>query len=102
MRIGEVIGTVTLSRCHPSLSGAAFRLAIPLSLVELQKGSRAAGEPIVVYDDLGAGSGSRIAISEGGEAAQPFRPLDKPVDAYNAAILDTIEVDQPAKKSRAK
>jgi microcompartment protein CcmK/EutM len=46
----------------------------------------------VVYDDLGAGPGSRIAFSEGGEAAQPFYPLDKPVDAYNAAILDTIVV----------
>ena len=26
-----------------------------------------------MYDDLGAGLGSSIAISEGGEAAQPFR-----------------------------
>ena len=41
-----------------------------------------------MYDDLGAGIGSRIAISEGGEAAQPFHPECKPIDAYNAAILD--------------
>ena len=45
-----------------------------------------------MYDDLGAGLGSRIAVSEGGEAAQPFLPEMKPVDAYNAAILDTIDV----------
>jgi len=49
-------------------------------------------EEIVVYDELGAGLGSRIAISEGAEAAQPFRPEFKPVDAYNAAILDNIEL----------
>jgi microcompartment protein CcmK/EutM len=92
MRIGEVIGSVTLSRAHPSLAGASFRLAIPLSLDELRRGGRATGEPIVVYDDLGTADGSRIAISEGREAAQPFYPNDKPVDAYNAAILDTIDV----------
>ena len=26
MRIGEIIGTVTLSRCHPSLTGGSYRL----------------------------------------------------------------------------
>ena len=92
MRIGAVIGTVTLSRAHPSLGGAVYRLAVPLSLAELVGGTEPAGEPIVVYDDLGAGVGSRIAISEGGEAAQPFLPATKPVDAYNAAILDDIQL----------
>jgi hypothetical protein len=33
-----------------------------------------------------------VALSEGGEAAQPFRPELKPVDAYNAAILDELDV----------
>ncbi len=94
MRIGEVIGSVTLSRRHSSLTGAAFRLAIPLTLDELRTGKRPSGEAIVVYDDLGAGHGSRIAISEGGEAAQPFYPEDKPIDAYNAAILDDINIDK--------
>ena len=36
--------------------------------------------------------GSRIAVSEGGEAAQPFYPEMKPIDAYNAAILDSIHI----------
>ncbi len=102
MRIGEVIGSVTLSRRHPSLTGASFRLAIPLTLAELSSGTRGAGEPIVVYDDLGAGDGCHIAISEGGEAAQPFRPHDKPVDAYNAAILDTVDIAANQKKNKRK
>src|SRR4051794_19224915 len=92
MRICDVIGTVTLNRSHPSLTAAAYRLAVPLTLAELTNGTEPSGEPLVVYDDLGAGVGSRIAISEGGEAAQPFLPELRPVDAYNAAILDEIQI----------
>jgi len=96
MRIGKIIGNVTLNRSHPSLQGATYKLAVPLSLAELAndaKGSlEGAAEVLVVYDELGAGQGSLIAISEGGEAAQPFLPEEKPVDAYNAAILDRIDM----------
>lgn len=95
MRIGQVIGTVTLSQAHPSLAGASYRLVVPLSFDDLLKNHEPKGEPLVVYDDLGAGVGSRIAFSEGGEAAQPFEPELKPVDAYNAAILDSIHVRKP-------
>ena len=92
MRIGEVIGTVTLSLAHPTMVGGSFRLAIPLTWAELSGEQPPRGEALVVYDELGAGNGSRIAISEGGEAAQPFYPEDKPIDAYNAAILDRVEI----------
>ena len=50
-------------------------------------------EEIVAFDELGAGVGSRVAISEGREAAMPFHPEIKPVDAYNAAILDHLDYD---------
>lgn len=93
MRIAEVIGTVTLSRSHPSFQKARLRLAIPLALEDLHEGGPKAADPIVVWDELGAGIGSLIGLSEGPEAAQPFRPDIKPVDAYDAAILDTLTVD---------
>jgi microcompartment protein CcmK/EutM len=92
MRIGRIIGTVTLNRPHASLQGARYRLVIPLSLSNLRDESNDEAEEFVVYDELGAGVGSLIAISEGAEAAQPFRPELKPVDAYNAAILDHIDL----------
>jgi ethanolamine utilization protein EutN len=92
MRIAKVVGTVTLNRCHPSFTGAALRLAIPLSLAELRGESEPAADEIVVWDELGAGVGSLVAISEGAEAAQPFRPEIKPVDAYASAILDQIQL----------
>ena len=93
MRIGKIIGTVTLNRAHPTLLGGSYRVAVPLSLANLRGETPAAAEELIVYDELGAGHGSLIAFSEGGEAAQPFYPNDKPIDAYNAAILDNIDLD---------
>ena len=88
-----MIGTVTLNRWHPSLAGARFKLAAPLSWDNLAGRSNEPMEEIAVFDELGAGVGSRIAMREGREAAMPFYPDVKPIDAYNAAILDTLEYD---------
>jgi ethanolamine utilization protein EutN len=90
MRIGEVVGTVTLSRWHPSLAGARWIIAVPTSWSALYADAPADGEDLVVYDAHGAGLGSRVGVSEGAEAAMPFRPLKKPVDAYTACLLDTV------------
>ena len=91
MRVGETIGKVTLSKYHPSVEGATWLVAVPLTLEGLAGKPSGRGEPIVVFDELGAGARSRIAISEGTEAAAPFHPDTKPIDAYNAAILDELE-----------
>ncbi|MGE3314619.1 MAG: EutN/CcmL family microcompartment protein [Planctomycetaceae bacterium] len=93
MRIAEVIGRVTLSKSHPSLSGATWVVAVPLSREALKEGKKGRDEEFVIFDELGAGAGSLIAVSEGAEAAAPFHPEQKPIDAYNAAILDTVNVD---------
>jgi microcompartment protein CcmK/EutM len=94
MRIGKVIGKVTLSRTHPSLQGATFKLVTPIVWDNLLGISDESPEDIAVYDELGAGHGCQIAMSEGREAAMPFYPDVKPIDAYNAAILDTLEFKQ--------
>ena len=92
MRIGEVIGKVSLNSRHPSLAGATWLIVVPLSRQGNEGGLDQRGEPFVVFDELGASEGARIAISEGAEAAAPFHPDSKPIDAYNAAILDQIEI----------
>jgi ethanolamine utilization protein EutN len=92
MRIAKVVGTVTLNRCHPSFTGARLRLVVPLSLAELKGERQPQAEELVAWDDNSAGLGSLIAISEGAEATQPFRPDLKPVDAYATAILDEINL----------
>lgn len=94
MRIAEVIGTVTLSRSHPSLLGSRLVIGVPNSLAALQKQGPGDGEDLVIYDILGAGAGSLIAFSEGGEAAAPFYPEKKPVDAYAACILDHVHLSE--------
>ena len=48
-------------------------------------------ESLIVFDELGAGVGQLIAVSEGREACMPFEPEKVPLDAYAAAILDNIE-----------
>ena len=92
MRIAEIIGTVTLNCLDPSFKGARLKLAVPLSLDNLTGKTEASADPIVVWDEMGAGIGDRIAVAEGPEAARPFRPELKPVDAYNAAILDHVDL----------
>lgn len=91
MRVAEVIGKVTLSQCHPTLRGATWLVALPQSLANLRGDRSVRAEPFVVFDELGANIGATIGVTEGTEAAAPFLPDQKPVDAYNAAILDSVE-----------
>jgi ethanolamine utilization protein EutN len=92
MRIAKVIGTVTLSRCHPTLARYRWIVGVPYSLKALQGGAEPDGEDVVVLDELGAGNGQMIGVSEGVEAQMPFHPDKKPLDAYCACILDSITV----------
>jgi microcompartment protein CcmK/EutM len=93
MRIAEVIGTVTLSRAHSTVTGLRWIIGVPFSLRALQEKQAPDGEDVVIVDQLGAGCGQKIGFSEGGEAAAPFVPEKKPVDAYCACILDAVEVN---------
>jgi microcompartment protein CcmK/EutM len=92
MRIGEVIGKVTLSKCNPTVAGGTWIVVVPLNLAGINGDETGRDEAIIAYDELGASPGAKIGFSEGGEAANPFAPNYKPLDAYNACILDTIEV----------
>ncbi len=94
MRIAEVIGTVTLSKCHPSLRGASWRVAVVLTSAGLRGDESGRGEPCVIYDEWGAGEGTLVAVSEGAEAAAPFLPDQISIDAYNAAILDNVDIPE--------
>lgn len=100
MRVGTVIGQVTLGVRHPAFVGERLLLTLPWN-------SRSFSNPknptefdpgIVVYDELGAATGQSIAISEGREAACPF-PKPTPVDAYCAALLDEIfyQAEEPGR-----
>ncbi len=98
MRIARVIGTVTLNRADTNLRTGRLLIADALdahalaSLPQWAKRRRDMPESLVVFDELGAGRGQLIAVSEGREAAMPYWPDRVAVDAYCTAILDQVEV----------
>jgi ethanolamine utilization protein EutN len=92
VRIAEVIGRVTLSRAHPNLKGGRYVITLPMPAEALLEDSPKRGEEVIAYDDLGAGPGVLIGLSEGREAANPFGKTKTPVDAYCACLIDRINL----------
>lgn len=98
MRLGQVIGKVTLSKQDPAYHGARFLLVQPLSREQFSGAPMtplAKGHSLVVYDNLGANIGHIVGFTEGAEATAPF-DQPTPVDAFNAAIVDEIFYTPPA------
>ena len=93
MRVAKLIGTVTLSARLEDVPDGRFVIARPESAVALRDGEPATAEPLVAYDELSAGMGARVALSEGREAAMPFDPRLVPVDVYCAAIMDEVHLE---------
>jgi microcompartment protein CcmK/EutM len=94
MRLGRVIGRVTLSQAVPSLTGARWLIVNPLGREQYRQGLEAditlSKEPsLVAYDALGGGVGQVIGFVEGREAAVPF-PQPTPIDAICAALVDKM------------
>ena len=94
MRLGRVIGRVTLSVTVPSLEGARWLIISPFTREQYQQGletvTQLSQEPtLVAYDNLGGGVGEIIGFVEGREAACPFEK-PTPIDAINAALVDQI------------
>src|SRR5262245_12849570 len=94
MRLGSVIGRVTLSKTVPALEGARWLIVSPFTREHFQRGTHTpagmSSDPsLVVYDNIGGGLGQTIGFVEGREAAAPFDE-PTPVDAINAALVDDI------------
>ena len=94
MRLGKVVGRVTLQSTYETLVGGRFLIVAVQDRFSLAGRPRKGTEYVVVYDHLGAGDGDLIAFSESREATQPFYPEKRvPLDAYNSAILDRAVVN---------
>ncbi len=76
------------------MKGARLLIARPTTTEDLREGRRPSGEPIVIYDELAASVGSIVGVSEGREAAMPFWPERKPVDAYCSVIVERLGLRQ--------
>lgn len=98
MRLGHVIGKVTLSKQDPAYKGGRFLVVQPLAKEQFMGAPMtplAKGISLVVYDNLGADLGHTIGFTEGAEATAPF-DQPTPVDAFNAAIIDRIFYTPPS------
>ena len=94
MKLGTVIGRVTLSRSVDSLKGGRFLLVSPFGREQFAAGLNAPASmskeySLVIYDDLGADVKQVVGYEEGREAAQPFAQ-PTPVDAINTILVDEI------------
>lgn len=100
MRVGKVIGRISLNQSYDTLVGGRFLIVAVQDRFALAGQPRKTSETLVVYDHLGAREGDVIAFSESREACMPFYPEKRvPIDAYNAAILDEIEVNLESLKA---
>jgi microcompartment protein CcmK/EutM len=94
MKLGTVIGRVTLSQTLASLAGARWLIVSPCTRDHFPHGTQGPSglsrEPtLVVYDNLGGDLQQTIGYVEGREAAQPF-DQPTPVDAINVALVDEV------------
>jgi microcompartment protein CcmK/EutM len=86
MRMATIAGRVTLSVRHPAFQGERLLLSLPWN-TGTWNGEQKFDPSIVVYDELGADVGQNVGVSEGREAACPFK-IPTPVDAYCALLID--------------
>jgi ethanolamine utilization protein EutN len=94
MKLGTVIGRVTLSKTVKALEGGRFLIVSPFGREQFDRGldalaSMGKDPSLVVYDAIGGGVGHVIGYVEGREAAQPFEE-STPVDAINTALVDAM------------
>ncbi len=97
MRLGTVIGRVTLTLKEPVYTGGRLLIVQPFTREQFAGAAMpplAKGSSLVVYDELGAGEGSIVGFTEGAEAAQPFAG-PAPVDAYVACIVNHLSYAPP-------
>jgi ethanolamine utilization protein EutN len=99
MKLGQVIGRVTLNTQEPSYKGGRFYMIQPLSPEQVGGGSLAQwpkANTLVAFDTLGAGEGDIVIYSESGEAAAAFE-IPTPVDALVCALVDRLHYQPPNK-----
>lgn len=110
MRLGHVIGRVTLSQQDPAYKGGRFLIVQPFDRASFEREREESARPVaralpaaplpkgnslVVFDNLGADLGHVIGFTEGAEATAPFTQ-PTPVDAFNAALIEQIFYTPPA------
>ena len=100
MRIGHVIGKVTMNIQEEAFRGGRWLVINPVDTNQLNscigKQPDLTKQPsLVIYDNIGAGEGDIVGFVEGAEATAPFDG-PTPIDAISLAIFDTLNYVAPA------
>lgn len=97
MKVGKVIGNLTLSHADSGFRGGRFVVVAPQGANELSgrnPGGHSDAWTLVAYDNIGAGVGDDILYVEGAEAMQPFE-YRTPLDAISVALIDRYRYEPP-------
>ncbi len=73
MQLGRVIGTATSTVKHPSFQSERL-LVVQLELAD----GRPDGEPVLVFDRMGAGRGDAVLVTNDGQALQDWLGRNTP------------------------
>jgi microcompartment protein CcmK/EutM len=100
MRIGHVIGKVTMNIQEEAFRGGRWLVINPVDTDQLntcvdQQPPLTKQPSLIIYDNIGANEGDIIGFVEGAEATAPFAG-PTPIDAINLAIFDTLNYVAPA------
>ncbi len=95
MKMARVVGNTTLARMHPAMHSSTLRCVEVIGSIDDIGKLMPGGDLIVAWDTCGSCVGDLVALAEGPEAAAPFKPDIKPIDASIVAILDSYEIQKP-------
>ena len=86
MIFGLVAGTVVATNRSDEIKGAKYLLVETCSSDAKRKGSY-----LVALDNMGAGTGEMVLLSQGSSTRQTSVSKNKPVDALVIGIVDLVE-----------
>ena len=100
MFVGRVIGATVSTVKDERLVGWKLLVVQPLEMTvssDLSAGVsrlvlRAAENPVVAIDSVGAGAGELVLVTSGSSARASAMPARPPVDASIVGIVDTLDV----------
>ena len=92
MLLAKVIGNVWSTKKKDAISALRLLFVQPLG-----KNLKPDGNVLVAADEVGAGFGEMVIVTQGAPAMQAFNKTDLvPVDAVVVGIVDNLELDDDA------
>ena len=92
MLLAKVIGNVWSTKKKDAISALRLLFVQPLG-----KNLKPDGNVLVAADEVGAGFGEMVIVTQGSPAMQAFNKTDLvPVDAVVVGIVDNLELDDEA------